>query len=95
MKITHGARRRRRFYAGRAFGLIPSLTRLTERCRAIEIQSGGEAYASLGLMKPNRMRWAEAEKLKRHAIKLNRIIRWRANGGRHRSLSGKDKQTKA
>ncbi len=58
------------------YGLIPSAHALDEAeraaRRAIEIDERlGEAYASLGLITQNRMRWAEAEKLKRQAIKLN------------------------
>jgi TolB-like protein/Tfp pilus assembly protein PilF len=58
------------------YGLIPSehAHAEAERAarRAVEIDERlGEAYASLGLIIQNRMNWAEAEKLKRQAIKLN------------------------
>ncbi len=58
------------------YGLIPSLPahEEAERAarRAIEIDPDlGEAYTSLGLTLHNRMRWAEAEKVKLEALRLN------------------------
>jgi TolB-like protein/Tfp pilus assembly protein PilF/tRNA A-37 threonylcarbamoyl transferase component Bud32 len=57
------------------YGLIP--TAALDRAevaarRAIALDERlGEAYASLGLIVQNRFRWAEAEKLKKQAIKLS------------------------
>ncbi len=65
------------FYAwANIYGLIPSAAALDEAeraaRRAIEIDERlGEAYTSLGLVIQNRRRWAEAEKIKRQALKLN------------------------
>jgi TolB-like protein/Tfp pilus assembly protein PilF len=58
------------------YGLIPSATAIKEAERharqAIEKDERlGEAYATLGHLAHNRCRWAESEKLKRRAFKLN------------------------
>jgi TolB-like protein/Flp pilus assembly protein TadD len=65
------------FYSwGNIYGLIPPSTAHDEAeraaRRAIEIDSqSGEAYASLGLVLHNQMRWAEAVKIKLRSIELS------------------------
>lgn len=58
------------------YGLIPSKQALSEAEKfarqAIELDENlGEAYATLGLVNQNRKNWAEAERLKHIAIRLN------------------------